>query len=71
MFIRIVIAERRKERGLSQEQLAEIVGFPKSTVSEHERDRRRASLEKLLQYAEALDCGVLDLFEILPAETDQ
>ena len=53
-----MLAERiyslRKERGLSQERLAEAVGVSRQTVSKWERGAAEPELEKLRALADAM-----------------
>ena len=52
----------RKERGLTQEQLAAKVGCSQATVFDIESGRAQPSLKLALAIAEALDSTVDDLF---------
>lgn len=53
---------RRKERGLSQRQLAERVGCSQSLIKQYERDAASPSLEKLVGLVRELDLDPRDLF---------
>lgn len=53
---------RRKERGLSQRQLAERVGCSQSLIKQYERDAASPSLEKLVGLLRELDLDPRDLF---------
>ena len=56
------VAERRVERGLSQRELAELVGTTQSAIARLERGGRPPRIDTLLRIAEALDCElVVDL----------
>lgn len=55
------IRRRRKEIGLSQEQLAEVLGVTKSTISKYELGQRDPGLDQLVPLAEALNCTIFDL----------
>ncbi len=50
-----VIAERRRELGLSQEDFSDIAGFSRSYVSDIERGERSFGLRNLVRLASALD----------------
>ncbi len=51
---------RRKERGLTQQGLAERLGSHQEAVARMERERYRSvSLERLVKVAEALEARVL------------
>jgi len=52
---------RRKELGLSQDQLARSVGITFQQVQKYEHGTNRISFSRLVEIAEALDCGVVDL----------
>ena len=52
------LKQKRLEKGLTQERLAEITGIKQQSISSYEAGRqfpRRANLEKL---AKALDCTI-------------
>ena len=53
---------RRKERGLTQEQLAERVGCSQATVFDIETGRNQPSLAMAMAFARALDTTVDELF---------
>jgi transcriptional regulator with XRE-family HTH domain len=56
------VAERRQEMGLSQRELAELVGTTQSAIARLERGGRPPRIDTLLRIAEALDCDlVVDL----------
>jgi transcriptional regulator with XRE-family HTH domain len=56
------VAERRQEKGLSQRQLAEIVGTTQSAIARLERGGRPPRIDTLLRIADALECElVVDL----------
>jgi DNA-binding XRE family transcriptional regulator len=52
------VAERRVERGLSQRELAELVGTTQSAIARLERGGRPPRIDTLLKIAEALDCDL-------------
>ena len=49
------IRRRREELGLSQDQLADIVGASRQMVSRYENGVREMGIVSLLQYADALE----------------
>ena len=49
------IRNQRKEKGLSQEQLAELIGISLSFLGHIERGTRKASVETLARICKALD----------------
>jgi predicted transcriptional regulator len=56
------VADRRAERGLSQRELAELVGTTQSAIARLERGGRPPRIDTLLRIADALDCDlVVDL----------
>lgn len=57
-FARIAdqVSEQRKARGLSQAQLAELVGTTQSAVARLESGGRPPRIDTLLRIANALDC---------------
>jgi DNA-binding XRE family transcriptional regulator len=52
------VAERRIDRGLSQRELAELVGTTQSAIARLERGGRPPRIDTLLKIAEALDCDL-------------
>jgi predicted transcriptional regulator len=50
------VSERRAERGLSQQQLAELCGTTQSAIARLESGGRPPRIDTLLRIAEALDC---------------
>jgi predicted transcriptional regulator len=56
------VAERRQEMGMSQRELAFLVGTTQSAIARLERGGRPPRIDTLLKIAEALDCDlVVDL----------
>lgn len=53
----------RKEKGLSQEELAERSGLNRPYISGIEQGKRNVSLEVIEKLAGALDTGIIDLFK--------
>ena len=52
------IQKQRKEKGLSQEQLAELIGISLSFLGHIERGTRKASVETLARICKALDADM-------------
>ena len=52
------VADRRQELGLSQRQLAELVGTTQSAIARLERGGRPPRIDTLLRIADALDCDL-------------
>jgi DNA-binding XRE family transcriptional regulator len=50
------VAERRKDLGLSQAELAELVGTTQSAIARLESGGRPPRIDTLLRIAQALDC---------------
>jgi transcriptional regulator with XRE-family HTH domain len=68
-----LLAERRKQKGLSQAKLAEKIGKTKSQISDWENDRFVMEIETAKAIAIVLDCVIDDLYEwgyVDPAEQD-
>jgi transcriptional regulator with XRE-family HTH domain len=53
------VAERRQELGLSQRELAELVGTTQSAIARLERGGRPPRIDTLLRIADALDCDLV------------
>jgi DNA-binding XRE family transcriptional regulator len=56
------LAERRAQRGYTQEQMATVAGISRPAYSHIEVGRKRPSLPVALRIASALDATVEDLF---------
>ena len=56
------LRERRKDAGLSQEQLAERLGVSRQTIISIERGRFDPSLDLAFRLAEVFDVRIEDLF---------
>lgn len=56
------VRELRKQKGLSQEALADLAGLDRSYMGHIERGNQNISLTKIYQLAEALDISVSNLF---------
>ena len=52
------IIEIRKEKGMSQDQLAKTLGATPTTVGRYERDEVKPSIEMAVKIAEALDVSL-------------
>jgi DNA-binding XRE family transcriptional regulator len=52
------VAEQRIAKGLSQRELAELVGTTQSAIARLERGGRPPRIDTLLNIAEALDCDL-------------
>jgi transcriptional regulator with XRE-family HTH domain len=63
-----MLMQLRKSRRMTRRQLAQAVGITQRMVSYYERGRIRMSIERLQQFATALDCQVSDLVIHPPAE---
>lgn len=61
------VAERRQAKGMSQRQLAEIVGTTQSAIARLERGGRPPRIDTLLRIADALDCDLV--VDLRPRET--
>jgi transcriptional regulator with XRE-family HTH domain len=59
------IRELRKSKGLSQEQLAEVIGIDQKHMSRIELGKSYPSLDRLVRIAEALKVSLPDLFEYM------
>src|SRR4051794_20831637 len=60
------VAERRMQQGLSQRELAELVGTTQSAIARLERGGRPPRIDTLLNIAEALECDLV--VELHPRE---
>lgn len=60
------VAERRTERGLSQRELAQLVGTTQSAIARLESGGRPPRIDTLLRIADALECDLH--VELIPRE---
>lgn len=56
------IRSLRREKGLTQEELAEMVQVDQTAISQWERGVTQPKLKNCLQLAKALHCKVEDIF---------
>jgi transcriptional regulator with XRE-family HTH domain len=61
------VAEQRRARGLSQKELAELVGTTQSAIARLESGGRPPRIDTLLRIATALDCELV--VELRPRTT--
>jgi transcriptional regulator with XRE-family HTH domain len=62
-FLSEAIRSARRRAGLSQVELADLLGVRQSSISQWERGSTRPSTMHLLALASALNCSLLDLAE--------
>ena len=55
------LAELRRDRGLSQQQLADAIGLTTGAIKHFEKGRNRITADQLVQLARALDCRAADI----------
>lgn len=60
----------RNERGLSQEEMAELADFHRTYISQLERRITNISVDGLERLAIALEVDIVDLLSILPGTED-
>jgi len=53
----------REKKNISQEKLADLCGLHRTYISDVERGERNISLENIQKIANALQLGIIDLFE--------
>lgn len=58
-----VVREVRKERGYSQEELADIAGLHRTYIGMIERAEKNITLENIKKICDALDYSLNDLFK--------
>lgn len=61
------VASLREKAGLTQVQLAVLVGVTPNTIQNWEKDNGLDQLERYLKLAEVFGCSVSDLVEYVPA----
>ena len=55
------IKKMREQRGLTQKQLADLIGVAQQHVSRWENGNHRPSIDILMKIAEILNCNISDL----------
>jgi transcriptional regulator with XRE-family HTH domain len=55
------IRQLRKSQGLGQEQLADLVGVTRTSITNIEAGRQRVPLDRIYDIADALDVQAVDL----------
>ena len=61
------IKERRAERGLTQQEVAQLVGVSRQSIISIEQGRYVPSLPLALKFAQVFQCAVDDLFRLVEA----
>lgn len=61
----------RKERNLTQQELAELVGLDRTTVTKYETGKAKPSHDVLLKLSGALDVSPAELLEAPPLKFDR
>ena len=56
-----IIASKRKAQGMTQAQLAAIVGVGQISISRWENDKHLPTLEQFISIASALNCSLNEL----------
>jgi len=59
------VRARRKDRGISQEELADLAGLHRTYVGSIERGERNVSIDNIERLAAALRVDVIDLLKAL------
>lgn len=70
-FIKDVIYENRKKKGMTQEQLADILNVSNKTISKWERGIGYPDMTLIPTLAKALDINISDLFNVKEASTQK
>ena len=60
------IKQLRKEKGLKQKELADILHIPLTTFASYETGYAEPSLKRIVEIASALDVSVAELFQCSP-----
>lgn len=66
------IARHRKRKGLTQDDVAEMLNIGNEAVSRIERGLRKPNIERLMEFATIFECDLTELLtEASPRATDQ
>ena len=55
------LQKKRKEKGLSQEAVAELLGIKQNTLSQYENGKREPKLVVLKKMSEIMECTIEEL----------
>lgn len=58
------LAEYRKSKGYSQDQLAKLIGVTTATIQNWENGRGMGSVERIIKLCAALDADARELFPV-------
>ena len=64
-ILKTKIHEYRKERGMQQSELAELVGVRRETIGNLENGKYNPSLKLAMDIAKVFDCSVEDIFSFI------
>lgn len=67
-MIGIRIGELRKQKGLTQEKLAEKMGVSPKYLSSIERGKENPTLDMIIKLAQSMDVEIADLFTFIEVE---
>jgi transcriptional regulator with XRE-family HTH domain len=67
-FLKMLV-DARTEAGITQVQLAEVLGWQQTDISKVERGERRLDLVEFLEFAEALKIDAADIVRRLQGKT--
>lgn len=65
------LADIRNKKGLTQEDLAEIIGYSANHISKIELSRANPSFDLLLKVTNALDIDIKDLFDFRTEQSEE
>lgn len=61
IILQNLLKEQRNLKSISQSQMAEMIGFPQSSVSKYESGERKLDVIELMMVCKALDIPLSDL----------
>jgi DNA-binding XRE family transcriptional regulator len=65
------LAKHREQAGLTQVQLAVLIGVTPNTIQNWEKENGLEQLERYLKLAEIFGCNVADLVEYVPTSEEE
>lgn len=68
--IYMTLKQFREEKGMSQTELANLVGLKQTTISQYENGSRKPDLEKAKRLSDALDISLDDFFCLTICRTE-
>ena len=67
----VLLRKIRKQKGMTQDELAKVVGVGRTTIGEIEAGKHVPGVDVAMEIAAALHCSVYDIFVLNEMEGDE